>query len=124
LHQPVSRHPTSCCTRFAARARREWAASPQAWRQGGKRGIWLRVPIEKAAFLEPAIAAGFVFHHAEPSYVMCTHWLSADLNKLPANASHQVLAICTLLTAAALWALARTRGDMQGSRRWAWARLS
>jgi hypothetical protein len=50
------------------------------------------VPIEKAAFLEPAVAAGFVFHHAEPSYVMCTHWLSADLNKLPANASHQVRA--------------------------------
>ncbi len=50
------------------------------------------MPIEKAAFLEPAVAAGFVFHHAEPSYVMCTHWLSADLNKLPANASHQVRA--------------------------------
>ena len=52
------------------------------------------------------MAAGFVFHHAEPSYVMCTHWLSADLNKLPANASHQVLAArAPLPTAGALWAL-------------------
>ena len=63
----------------------------QAWRQQGKRGIWLRIPIEKAAYLEPAVAAGFEFHHAERNYVMCTRWLAdLDENKLPANASHQV----------------------------------
>lgn len=62
------------------------------WRAQGRRGIWLRVPIEKAAYIEPAVAAGFVFHHAEPSYIMCTHWLSLDPNKLPPNASHQVAA--------------------------------
>ncbi|KAK9827662.1 hypothetical protein WJX81_004616 [Elliptochloris bilobata] len=64
--------------------------SLEIWRRQGKRGIWLRVPIEKAGYLEPAVAAGFVFHHAEPTHVMCTHWLSLDVNKLPANASHQV----------------------------------
>ena len=64
----------------------------QAWRKQGKRGIWLRVPTERSAYIEPAVAAGFLFHHAEPSYVMCTHWLSVDPNKLPPNASHQVAA--------------------------------
>lgn len=38
----------------------------------------------------PAVEAGFVFHHAEPDYVMLTRWLPATENKLPHNASHQV----------------------------------
>lgn len=33
---------------------------------------------------------GFVMHHAEKEYLMLTHWLSKEENKLPVNASHQV----------------------------------
>ena len=63
----------------------------------GKRGIWLRVPAEKAGLVGAAVGMGFTFHHAEghPNhYVMLTKWLPQDENKLPANASHQVSCEC------------------------------
>jgi ADP-ribose pyrophosphatase YjhB (NUDIX family) len=41
-------------------------------------------------FASVAIDFGFVMHHAEKEYLMLTHWLSEDENKLPPNASHQV----------------------------------
>ena len=34
---------------------------------------------------------GFVYHHAEPTYVMLATWLADDVpSTIPANASHQV----------------------------------
>ena len=89
----------SCCfpgLRFSLHKHVSNSCALQVWRSQGRRGIWLRVPIEKAAYIEPAVAAGFVFHHAEPSYIMCTHWLSLDPNKLPPNASHQATALTSL----------------------------
>eukprot|EP00884_Botryococcus_braunii_P009744 jgi/Botrbrau1/18771/Bobra.0386s0089.2 len=64
--------------------------SLEHWRDTKRRGIWLKVPLERAAFVGPAVQAGFVFHHAEPDYVMLTQWLPETENKLPHNASHQV----------------------------------
>ncbi|KAL4429161.1 hypothetical protein ABPG77_010140 [Micractinium sp. CCAP 211/92] len=67
------------------------AASLDAWRQHGYRGIWLKVPRHRAHLVGHAVDAGFEFHHAERDYVMLTQWLPTDCeNKLPPNASHQV----------------------------------
>jgi hypothetical protein len=34
---------------------------------------------------------GFMYHHAEPTYVMLVTWLADDVpSTIPANASHQV----------------------------------
>lgn len=69
-------------------------ASVAAWRAAGKKGLWLKVPLAKAALVGAAAeAGGFIFHHAEPDYVMMTRWLPADdgvPSTLPPNASHQV----------------------------------
>ena len=65
--------------------------SLRAWRQQGRRGVWLKLPLSTADLVPAAAAAGFVFHHAEPDYVMMTQWLpNNEENKLPPSASHQV----------------------------------
>jgi 8-oxo-dGTP pyrophosphatase MutT (NUDIX family) len=58
-------------------------ASLQSWISDGRRGIWIKVPIEKSALIPVAVSKGFVFHHAQPSHVMLTRWLSSEENKLP-----------------------------------------
>jgi len=67
-------------------------ASIATWTSAGVRGVWLRIPTEKAEFVGSAVNdGGFGFHHAEPTYVMLTRWLPTDeQNLLPNNASHQV----------------------------------
>jgi len=67
-------------------------ASIEAWIERGVRGVWLKIPLERADLVGPAArACGFRFHHAEPAYVMLTRWLPEDEpDMLPPNASHQV----------------------------------
>ncbi|KAG0460625.1 hypothetical protein HPP92_020922 [Vanilla planifolia] len=56
----------------------------------GKKGIWLRLPLDKADLVPIAVKEGFKYHHAEQTYVMLTYWIPEGPNMLPANASHQV----------------------------------
>jgi len=63
--------------------------SLKTWVADRYRLAWLRVPIEKAAFMPLAVAAGFVFHHAEASYVMMTRQL-VEGAFVPPNASHSI----------------------------------
>ncbi|XP_022136268.1 nudix hydrolase 2-like isoform X2 [Momordica charantia] len=65
-------------------------ASLSQWRQLGKRGIWIKLPIELANLVEVVVKEGFVFHHAEPNYLMLVRWISETTNSLPHNASHRV----------------------------------
>ena len=37
----------------------------QAWREKGKRGIWLKLPASHSALVHPAVQLGFKYHHAE-----------------------------------------------------------
>ncbi|KAG9448558.1 hypothetical protein H6P81_008523 [Aristolochia fimbriata] len=60
------------------------------WRQRGKRGIWIKLPIEHANLVHPAVQEGFWYHHAEPSYLMLVHWLPDTVNTIPINATHRV----------------------------------
>ncbi|KAL6543009.1 hypothetical protein OROHE_010529 [Orobanche hederae] len=66
-------------------------ASLSQWRQQGKKGIWIRLPIALANLVEPTVKEGFYFHHAEPKYLMLVSWLPISTpDTLPANASHRV----------------------------------
>ncbi|KAI3466490.1 hypothetical protein Pfo_023153 [Paulownia fortunei] len=65
-------------------------ASLSHWRQQGKKGIWMKIPIELVNLVEPTVKEGFYFHHAEPKYLMLVNWLPSTANTLPANASHRV----------------------------------
>jgi hypothetical protein len=56
----------------------------------GKKGVWLKLPVDRAEFVPLAVKEGFKYHHAEESYLMMTYWIPDEPNMLPANASHQV----------------------------------
>ncbi|KAI7751893.1 hypothetical protein M8C21_002620 [Ambrosia artemisiifolia] len=60
------------------------------WRTKGKKGIWLKLPVEKCDLVPIAVREGFQYHHAERGYVMMTYWIPDEPCMLPANASHQV----------------------------------
>ena len=61
-----------------------------AWREGGRRGVWLQIPSSRPELIPAAQALGFSFHHAEPEYLMMCTWLGNDESMLPANASHSI----------------------------------
>ncbi|KAH8506987.1 hypothetical protein H0E87_013705 [Populus deltoides] len=65
-------------------------ASLALWRSQGKRGVWIKVPIELVNLVEAAVKEGFWFHHAEPKYLMLAFWIPEGAHTLPANASHRV----------------------------------
>ncbi|CAN6460227.1 unnamed protein product [Victoria cruziana] len=60
------------------------------WRLKGKKGVWLKLPIERSELVPVAIKARFIYHHAEPGYVMLTYWIPPGPCLLPSNATHQV----------------------------------
>jgi 8-oxo-dGTP pyrophosphatase MutT (NUDIX family) len=60
-------------------------------KQEGIRGVWLRIPKEQSEFIPEAVKLRFIFHHAEPSYLMMTYWIpdpTIDPNKLPLHCQH------------------------------------
>lgn len=65
-------------------------ASISQWKQQGKRGVWIKLPIEQVNLVEVAVKEGFRYHHAEPDYLMLVYWIPETTNTLPANASHRV----------------------------------
>ncbi|KAG7536091.1 NUDIX hydrolase domain [Arabidopsis suecica] len=66
-------------------------ASLSDWRRKGKKGVWLKLPVEQSELVPIAIKEGFEYHHAEKRYVMLTYWIpEEEPSMLPANASHQV----------------------------------
>ncbi|CAH1439879.1 unnamed protein product [Lactuca virosa] len=65
-------------------------ASMLHWKQQGKRGIWIKLPIGLVNLIEPVVKEGFYYHHAEPKHLMLVHWIPETTNTLPANASHRV----------------------------------
>ncbi|KAF8380565.1 hypothetical protein HHK36_028053 [Tetracentron sinense] len=60
------------------------------WKMKGKKGVWLKLPLEQSDLVPIAVKEGFQYHHAERGYVMLTYWIPEGPCMLPANASHQV----------------------------------
>jgi 8-oxo-dGTP pyrophosphatase MutT (NUDIX family) len=73
-------------------------SSLEEWKLLKKRGIWLKLPIDKSAYVPIAVNMGFTFHHAEKEHVMMTTWLSEEENHMPPNASHQVGVGCVVIS--------------------------
>lgn len=56
-----------------------------------KKHIQTQLPLPLASHVPLAAARGFIFHHAEPDYVMMTHWLDdSSPSTLPPGPTHQV----------------------------------
>ncbi|CAN4117822.1 unnamed protein product [Withania somnifera] len=56
----------------------------------GKKGVWIKLPIELVNLVETAVKERFWYHHAEPHYLMLVYWIPETENTIPANASHRV----------------------------------
>ncbi|KAF9589284.1 hypothetical protein IFM89_022354 [Coptis chinensis] len=65
-------------------------ASLSHWRLQGKKGVWIKLPIELVNLVEAAVKEGFGYHHAEPKYLMLVYWIPETVNTIPANATHRV----------------------------------
>ncbi|XVF28069.1 hypothetical protein REPUB_Repub14bG0163800 [Reevesia pubescens] len=65
-------------------------ASIAQWRLQGKKGVWIKLPIQHVNLVEAAVKEGFWYHHAEPNYLMLAYWIPKTPHTLPANASHRV----------------------------------
>ncbi|XP_043690114.1 nudix hydrolase 8-like isoform X1 [Telopea speciosissima] len=65
-------------------------SSLSRWKQEGKKGVWLKLPLEQSELVPIAVKQGFQYHHAEQEYIMLTYWIPEGPCLLPANASHQV----------------------------------
>lgn len=63
--------------------------SLDTWRAAGYRLVWLEVPIERAALIPIAVAAGFGFHHSDSKYLMMTLQLETAAF-VPAYSSHYI----------------------------------
>nr|XP_011460062.1 PREDICTED: nudix hydrolase 2-like [Fragaria vesca subsp. vesca] len=66
------------------------SSSIALWKQQGKKGVWLRLPIQQANLVEAAIQQGFWYHHAEPHYLMLVYWIPNSAHTLPENATHRL----------------------------------
>ncbi|XP_017699680.2 nudix hydrolase 2-like [Phoenix dactylifera] len=65
-------------------------SSISIWRKQGIKGVWIKLPINLANLVQPAVEEGFWYHHAEPSYLMLVYWIPDTKHTIPANASHRV----------------------------------
>jgi len=69
------------------------AESVATWRKDLRRGVWLKIPVAQAGFMQYALEQGFEIHHAEKDHVMLTLWIPKDQgveNTLPGYTSHTV----------------------------------
>ncbi|KAM1245975.1 hypothetical protein ACFX15_036472 [Malus domestica] len=68
----------------------------------GKKGVWIRLPIERVNLVEAAVKItydilgrselqeGFWYHHAESDYLMLVYWIPQSPHTLPTNSTHRV----------------------------------
>ena len=66
-------------------------ASLQHWKETDIRGVWFRVELEHSSLVPILAKNKFIFHHAQPSYVMMTRWLPEnEPNQLPGYATNYI----------------------------------
>ncbi|KAL3643068.1 hypothetical protein CASFOL_013883 [Castilleja foliolosa] len=60
------------------------------WKMQEKKAVWVKLLIEFANLIETTVKEGFVYHHAEPHYLMLVYWIPKTFSTIPANATHRV----------------------------------
>ncbi|KAF7847554.1 hypothetical protein BT93_L2846 [Corymbia citriodora subsp. variegata] len=68
-------------------------ASISSWKQQGKKGVWIKLPIEYSHLVDIIVKEGFRYHHAEQNYLMLVRGLPETHDTIPVNASHRVLVV-------------------------------
>mmetsp|Transcript_29285 Transcript_29285/g.44691 ORF Transcript_29285/g.44691 Transcript_29285/m.44691 type:complete len:326 (-) Transcript_29285:50-1027(-) len=78
--------------------RERLSASLLAWREEGKRGIWIHVPTDSAHLVPVCTDLGFDFHSAQSGKVILTQWLDTSTSsRLPLGPTHQVGIGCLVM---------------------------
>lgn len=67
----------------------ELRQSLDTWKSSGVRLVWIPVPIQRAALIPVAVAAGFTFHHTNDNDLMLVHRLVEDAF-VPYHATHYI----------------------------------
>lgn len=71
-----------------------------AWREEGKRGIWIHLPTDSSQLVPVCTELGFDFHSAQSGKVVLTQWLdSSTPSRLPLGPTHQVGIGCLVINA-------------------------
>jgi hypothetical protein len=65
-------------------------------RAAGRKGVWMRVPIEQSAAIPVAAKQGFKYHHAEADHAMLLNWLPPTPS--PVRPGRSGLTDCLLCT--------------------------
>ncbi len=68
-----------------------------SWRSAGARLVWMTIPLRRSELIDPAVKAGFVFHHASPEALVLTLTLVPD-SHIPPYATHYIGAGGAVLT--------------------------
>ena len=64
-------------------------SSLEAWRSDGRKLVWLKVPIQRAALVPVAVEQGFFFHHSNEGDLMMVARLVEDAF-VPTHATHYI----------------------------------
>ncbi|KAG7176386.1 nudix hydrolase 8-like isoform X2 [Homarus americanus] len=68
-------------------------ASMSHWMEENIRGVWFKVDLEHADWVPVLVKHGFIYHHAQPQFVMMVKWLSVnEPNNIPRYA-HNVVGV-------------------------------
>ncbi|RZC69137.1 hypothetical protein C5167_032296 [Papaver somniferum] len=43
--------------------------------EDGKKGVWLKLRLDRSELVPVAVKGGFKYHHAEEGYLMLTYWI-------------------------------------------------
>lgn len=73
------------------------AAALNEWRTEGTRLVWLAIPIQAAALVPTAVAAGFIYHHADEQELVLTLAIESGAY-VPPYATHYIGAGGVVLT--------------------------
>ncbi|XP_065058190.1 nucleoside diphosphate-linked moiety X motif 6-like [Rhopilema esculentum] len=69
----------------------EFSERLNEWIRKGRRGIWVKIPVEHSAVVADLYSIGFKLHHAKQNYIMMKKWLPIDEeDKMPLYAFHTV----------------------------------
>ncbi|KAM1859678.1 hypothetical protein ACFX13_011950 [Malus domestica] len=60
------------------------------WKLQGKKGVWIKLPIERVNLVEVAVKEIFWYYHAKPMYSMLVYWIPQSSHTLPCNTTHRV----------------------------------
>ena len=69
--------------------RRQLIDSLQEWKKNGHSLVWLELPIEYSAYIEPSTSIGFVFHHSAERSLTLLYTLSENATP-PTDATHYI----------------------------------